>query len=57
MGGKSPKVDKAAQRRQEEELAKLKKEEDSRVAALKRSRRGRASLISGEEGGVRDTLG
>jgi len=51
----------AAQRRLEaaqiKELADLEKKEDSRVAAMSRRRRGRASLISGDEAGLKKTLG
>jgi len=46
-----------AEQRQKDELAKLKSEEESRTNALKRKRRGRASLISGEETGLSETLG
>lgn len=46
-----------AEKRQKEELAKLEAEKAGREAALKRSRRGRASLISGEETGLKGSLG
>jgi len=47
----------AADKRQADELAKLTREEDQRTAAASRKKRGRASLISGEETGLSDTLG
>lgn len=56
LGGK-PKEDKAAKKKQAEELARLEAEEKRRKDALARSRRGRASLISGDETGISDTLG
>ena len=40
-----------AEKAQAEELATLKKQEESRVAAMNRKKRGRASLISGSETG------
>lgn len=46
-----------AQAAQQEELASLKKKEDARIAAMGRARRGRASLISGTETGMKQTLG
>jgi hypothetical protein len=42
---------------QSKELADLKLKEDARVAAMGRSRRGRASLLSAEETGMKKTLG
>lgn len=48
---------KTAERLQAEELKRLKKEEGSRKAALVRGQGGRASLISGSESGLKDTLG
>jgi len=63
-GAKKPKRDVAGERRaaqaaqrQTDELAKLKSEEDQRTAAAGRKRRGRASLISGDETGISNTLG
>ena len=47
----------AAEEAQVKELASLTKKEDSRVAATSRKRRGRASLISGDETGLKKTLG
>ncbi len=55
--GSGPKVDQAAQQRQAEELSKAKAIEKRKIDALARSRRGRASLISGSETGLSDTLG
>lgn len=46
-----------AEKSQAEELDRLTKKEDSMKAAMKRRRRGRGSLISGDERGVRSTLG
>ena len=42
---------------QVKELAELTKKEDARVAAMGRKRRGRASLITGDETGLKQTLG
>lgn len=42
---------------QKKEMERLKAEEEKRKDALKRARMGRASLISGDERGVKDTLG
>ena len=39
------------------ELKNLQLKEDARAAAMGRSRRGRASLLSGEETGMKETLG
>lgn len=55
--GGGPSIDREAQRRQAEEHRRLTEQEEKRKAAAARSRRGRASLISGEETGLRDTLG
>lgn len=41
-----------AEKAQQEELNKLKAQEESRTAAMSRSRRGRASLLSGSETGA-----
>lgn len=61
MGSKKYKPSKEQQELsalQAEELRRTKKKEGSRKAALERSRRGRASLISGSEQGVTgNTLG
>jgi len=46
-----------AAKRQADELSKLQSEEESRKKAAQRKKRGRASLISGEETGLTDTLG
>lgn len=46
-----------AEKSQSVELDRLSKKEGSMKAALKRKRRGRASLISGDERGIRSTLG
>ena len=46
-----------AEKRQSAELDRLTKKEDSMKAAMKRKRRGRASLISGDERGIKNTLG
>jgi len=46
-----------AEKAQVKELADLTKKEDSRVAAMSRKRRGRASLITGDETGLKQTLG
>jgi len=56
LGG-GPKEDKEAKRRQAEELARVTAQEEKRKLATARSRRGRASLISGEETGISTTLG
>lgn len=56
-GGAKPKVDKEAQARQKAELDRLKSQEDQKKAAALRKRKGRASLISGSEEGLSDTLG
>ena len=42
---------------QADEIKRLKAEEDQRKAALTRGQRGRASLISGAETGIKETLG
>ena len=47
----------AAETAQAKELADLQAKEDSRVEAMGRRRRGRASLLSGEETGMKETLG
>jgi hypothetical protein len=47
----------AAEKFQADEIKRLKAEEDQRKSALTRSQGGRASLISGAETGVKDTLG
>jgi len=54
---KANQIDQAAQQRQAEELAKADNIEKKKLAAAARSRRGRASLISGSETGLSDTLG
>jgi len=46
-----------AQKAQEQELSSLQAKEDSRMAAMNRKKRGRASLISGTEEGTTSTLG
>lgn len=46
-----------AETAQAEELTRLKEKETSMKAAMSRRRRGRASLISNDERGVRSTLG
>lgn len=46
-----------AEKRQADELVKLDKKEKKQEAAMKRKKRGKASLLSGLETGVRDTLG
>ncbi len=63
-GGKpKPKRDRAAEarqaeaaQRQQDELDKLNAQESQRKDAARRKKRGRASLISGDETGI-DTLG
>ena len=61
FGGSKPKGPTAAQLQAEQaqasELTKLKGQEDQRTAAAARKKRGRASLISGAETGLSDTLG
>lgn len=47
----------AAEEAQAKELEDLQAKEDARVEAMSRSRRGRASLLTGEETGMKDTLG
>lgn len=47
----------AAEKFQADEIKRLKKEESQRKAALSRAQGGRASLISGSETGIKDTLG
>jgi hypothetical protein len=47
----------AAEEAQTKELADLQTKENARVEAMGRKRRGRASLISGEETGMKETLG
>ena len=57
-GASSPsKAQIEAEEAQSKELADLKLKEDARAAAMGRSRRGRASLLSGEETGMKETLG
>jgi hypothetical protein len=46
-----------AEAHQSAEIDRLTKKEDSMKAALGRRRRGRASLISGDERGITSTLG
>lgn len=41
-----------AETRKEEEITLLKDQEEQRIKALKRKRRGRATLISGAETGI-----
>ena len=55
-GGETP-AQKRATVRQEEELKRLKGIEAKKVAAAGRRQSGRASLISGSETGLKDTLG
>ena len=55
-GGQTP-AQKAAEVRQAEELKRLKTIEQRKVAAAGRRQSGRASLISGSETGLKDTLG
>ncbi len=56
-GSKPTEAQKKAEIAQEKELADLQAKEDSRTAAVGRKRRGRASLISGTEEGLKKTLG
>jgi len=57
-GNKKTQAQVDAEKRQSEEAAKLKNQEEKRIAAAGRKRQGRASLISGAETGVKsDTLG
>lgn len=60
-GGKgAPKVSKAqvdAEKAQAKELKDLQAKEDARVKAMGRKRQGRASLLSGDETGLKDNLG
>jgi len=46
-----------AEKRQEAEIVKLEKKETAVKESMKRRRRGRSSLISGDERGIRSTLG
>jgi hypothetical protein len=46
-----------AEANQSAELDRLTKKEDSMKAAMKRRRRGRGTLISGNENGIKNTLG
>jgi len=46
-----------AERHQSDEIKRLKTEESARKSALVRKQGGRASLISGSERGVKETLG
>lgn len=48
---------KKAEERQASDIVKLEKKEKKQEAALSRKRRGKASLISGYETGIKDTLG
>ena len=57
-GARSPsKAQLDAEAAQTKELENLQLKEDARAAAMGRSRRGRASLLSGEETGMKETLG
>ena len=59
-GGGAPAKSQAqiqAEEAQAKELADLQAKEDARVKAMGRKRRGRASLISGDETGMKQTLG
>ena len=60
-GGKGSKGPSAAEKEaaaaQKKELADLTAKEESRVKAMGRKRRGRASLLSGDEGGMKQSLG
>lgn len=46
-----------AEEAQKKELADLTMKEEARTKAMGRKRRGRASLLSGEETGLKQTLG
>lgn len=46
-----------AEAAQTEELAELEAQETARTDAMKRKRRGRASLMTGDETGMKDSLG
>lgn len=46
-----------AEKAQEKELKDLQAKEESRTLAMQRKRRGRASLITGDETGMKQTLG
>lgn len=57
-GNKKSQAQVDAEKRQADEAAKLKNQEEKRIAAAGRKRQGRASLISGAETGERsETLG
>jgi hypothetical protein len=56
-GASGPSAQIEAEAAQTKELADLQLKEDARAAAMGRSRRGRASLLSGEETGIKETLG
>ena len=59
-GGGAPAKSEAqvkAEANQSAELDRLTKKEDSMKAAMKRRRRGRGSLISGDEQDIKNTLG
>ena len=57
-GSKGPsKAEIEAQKAQEKELADLQAKEDARIKAMERRKRGRASLLSGEETGMKTSLG
>jgi len=47
----------AAEKHQADEIKRLKAEESQRKSALLRGKRGRASLLSGAETGIKETLG
>ena len=56
-GAGQTKAQKEAQEAQDKELADLTAKEEARTAAVGRKRRGRASLISGTEEGLKKNLG
>ena len=56
-GGGETTAQKRAGLVQQEEIKRLKKIEAQKVSAASRKRSGRASLISGSETGLKDTLG
>ena len=56
-GARPTKAQKEAEAAQAKELEDLQAKEDSRTAAVGRKRRGRASLISGTEEGLKKNLG
>jgi hypothetical protein len=57
-GQKGPsKAQVEAEKAQAKELKDLQAKEDARVKAMDRKRQGRASLLSGDETGLKDSLG